>query len=101
MNSLLSQMEKRLLEQDNQHDEAIQELRMLLMDLKESVEQNNRNTQELLDVYRSMKAFTNVLKWFERFAVWLAKIAIAAGIICVTMKFTVGELVAQITRGGK
>lgn len=66
---------------------------------KSLLAQNSAENQELLLILRKVKTVISILAGIEKIAVWIAKIAVAVGLIWAVWKYVIIETVERAKEG--
>lgn len=64
--------------------------------LKLLVEKNNTNLEEFIDLAKALKIGLKVLGFIEKTAVFITKVALAAGTVYAVWKFAINETIQDI-----
>ena len=83
---------------DKEHKKMLESILKRLEELEKHHETRKAVDKELLVMFHAVKGSLTVLGWIERFSIWLAKMAVAGGILWYLAKATIEEAIRQ--RGG-
>lgn len=73
---------------DHETRQELEDIKERLEALEGTLSSVHTSISELVDIYKSMKGFMQVMQWAERISIWLAKIAAAGALIYAALRHT-------------